>query len=131
MGWTTSEMVAAALGPSVTADPAWLDQCVDAANAWAPRKRVEAGYVDDPDVAPDAAAALGTTMYAVALYRERGAVDGYPSFEDLSSFAPTGGSMGQIKRLLGIGRGQVDAVPLEYVVNPLGRHRRHPRRLYR
>lgn len=110
MPWTSPELVAAALGPSVTADADWLGLCVDAANAWAPRKRVEAGYSGDPPDDPGGDIVMGTTMYAVALYRERGAVDGYPSFEDLSTFAPTGGSMGQIKRLLGIGRGQVDAV---------------------
>ena len=61
-------------------------------------------------------------MYAVALYRERGAVDGYPSFEDLSTFAPTGGSMGQINRLLGIGQARVDR-PVDLVVTPFGRRR--------
>ena len=106
MAWTTSADVVAALGTDVT-DP-YLGECVDAANALAFRKRAEAGYVDDPDEAPDAAVAMGATLYAVALWRERAATDGYPSFDDLSAFAPTGGSWSQIKKLLGIPRGRVD-----------------------
>lgn len=115
MPWTTAAQIATALGPSVTVDPPWADMCAAAADAWARRKRLEAGYDDTAsgDNPPSADVGLGTTMYGVALYRERGAVDGYPSFEDLSSFAPTGGSFGQIRRLLGIGRGRVDRPPTD------------------
>jgi hypothetical protein len=103
--WTDVDRVARALGdPAATTDE-YLADCVDAANAWAQRKRLEAGYVDvDP---PGADVAQGTTLYAVALYRERGSADSFASFEDLSAFAQTG-SMGQIKRLLGIGKAAVD-----------------------
>jgi hypothetical protein len=45
-------------------------------------------------------------MYAAALYRERGSVDSYASFQDMAITAPTG-TMGQIMRLLGIRRSQV------------------------
>jgi len=116
--WTTPTMVAAALGPGAAppADDAYLAACCDAANAAAYRKRAAAGYVDPPE--PDAPApspdvGFGTTLWAVALWRERASTDGYGSFEDLGSYTPTGGSWGQIKRLLGIGRGRVDA-PLSY-----------------
>jgi hypothetical protein len=109
MAWTTVELVRGALGASTPiADADYLAQCVDAANALAYRKRKTAGYVDDPDVAPDAAVAMGATLYAVALWRERAATDGYPSFDDLSGFTPTGGSWAQIKKLLAIPRGRTD-----------------------
>lgn len=111
MGWTDLARVKRAFGnaTSVYDDP-WLNDCIAAANAWAPRKRAEAGYVDDPDVAPSEDVAQGTTMYAVALVRERGSADSFASFEELSSFAQVG-SMGQVKRLLGIGRAAVDKPP--------------------
>lgn len=232
MGWTSAAAVARALGPSVPADDPYLADCVDAANAWAFRKRAEAGYVDDPmagtatglftamwqfstntmiadpgvrhyrnntartqlamsitdddsidrhaalmgliagdrlairstqtadawgtfslsaapvdlitwvrlDGAVDAAGAaatppgnndrilfdfvrpagsgaapsgdvaLGTTMYAAVLFRERGSADSFASFDELAAFVPTG-TMGQILRLLGVGRGQTDKAP--------------------
>jgi len=119
VGWTDAAAVTRALGVT-TADP-YIDDAVAAANAWAPRKRAEAGYVDDPDVAPDDAAALGTALYAVALYNERGATDSHASFQDLTGYAPASGSLGQINRLLGIGKAAVDAVP---TVAPLARRRR-------
>jgi hypothetical protein len=103
MTWATAADVENALG-STPVDSTYLAMCVDAANAWAFRRRATAGYHDDPAVAPDPAVALGTTLYAQALYRERGAVDGYASFEDLAAgFVPTGTST-QINRLLGIGK---------------------------
>jgi len=107
-------------GPQATADP-YVDDCVAAANAWAPRKRAEAGYPDDdPVTAPSEDVALGTTLYAVALYNERGSTDSHASFADLATFVPAG-TMGQINRLLGVGRGAVDAPP---VVDPLAARRR-------
>ena len=108
MDYTSVDLVATALGDGsgFEADP-YAEVVVDAANAWVTRKRDQAGYRDDLE-SPGADVSQGATLYAVALWRERGATDGFPSFEDLSSFAPTGGSMGQIKRLLGIGRPAVD-----------------------
>jgi hypothetical protein len=55
---------------------------------------------------PSSAVKLGTIMYAASLYRERGSVDSYASFQDMAITAPTG-TMGQIMRLLGIRRSQV------------------------
>jgi hypothetical protein len=109
-----------ALGGSVITD-GYLADCVDASNAWCHRKRLEAGYTDPPDddaPAPSPDVAMGATLYAVALWRERASTDGFASFEELSGFAPTGGTGGQIRKLLGIGRGRVDA-PAGPVVNPL------------
>lgn len=106
-------MVVDALGPTAApdVDDDWLAATVAAANAAAYRKRHAAGY-DDPDdpaaPAPTPDVALGATLWAVALWRERATVDGYSSYQGLETFTPTGGSWGQVRRLLGIGRGQVD-----------------------
>jgi hypothetical protein len=123
MGWTDPARVARYLGPPVTdADP-FLADCVNAANDWAPRKRRQAGYDDDPLIAPTEDVAHGTTIYAGVLYRERGSADSFASFEETAGFNAVG-TMGQVKRLLGIGRGRVD-IPLDQlpVVNPLVRRR--------
>ncbi len=123
MTWTTPAKVAAALGPTVAVDDAYLTACVDAANVAAYRKRAEAGYTDDPIVAPSADVAHGTTVWAVALYRERGATDTFTSFDDAGGYGLTGGTWPTIKRLLGIGRAQVDAPAAVPVINPLLRFR--------
>ena len=129
MGWTDEAKVLEALGLTV-ADP-YVGQAVAGANAWAPNKRREAGYraedgsPEDPDVAPNDAVALGATLYAVALYNERGATDSHASFTELAGYTPTG-TMGQINRLLGIGRAAVDPPPAPDTVTAarLRRHRR-------
>ena len=125
--WTTPADVVLALGPSAAppVTDAYLGQAVAAANAWAYRKRAEAGYDDPPE--PDAPApspdvGFGTTLYAVALWRERASTDGYPSFSDLADFTPVGGSLGQIRRLLGIGRAAVDSPDAAYAAT-YGRRR--------
>ena len=48
---------------------------------------------------------LGTGLYAMSLYRERGSVDSFQSFEaaPIAGF----GTMGQINKLLGIPRSQI------------------------
>lgn len=129
VGWTDPATVARALGPGVATD-GYLTDCCDAANAAAYRKRLAAGYSDDdtdgaPAPSPDVA--MAATLWAVALWRERATTDGYPSFDDLSSFQPTGGSWATIRRLLGIGRAATDRLPTEVAV-PLLR-RRYRRRL--
>ncbi len=75
-----------------------------AANAWAYRKRQEAGYFDSLSTAPDTAAKLGTIMYAGMTYRERGSIDQYASFDAMATATPVGGGMGSIMRLLGVNR---------------------------
>jgi hypothetical protein len=131
--WTDEARVLRALGDqSGAADDPYLADCVDAANDLAFRKREEAGYTDPPEddaPAPTNSVALGTTMLAVDLYRARGAADVVPAFDDLNTFTITSGAWSQIRRLLGIGRAQVDR-PADAVVVPLfARHRsigRHP-----
>lgn len=117
--WTSTAIVDAALGAGAGAagDP-YLEQCVAAANEWCRRKRADAGYTDDqaddaPAPSPDVG--MGATLYAVALWRERGSTDGFQSFGEIGAWSPTGGSLGQIKRLLGIPRAAVDRPPAELV----------------
>lgn len=116
VAWTTEAMVRAALA-SAAPPPgdATLTLCVDAANAASFRKRAAAGYTDPDDddaPAPSPDIAMGATLWAVALWRERASTDSYPSFEELGTYTPTG-SWGQIKRLLGIGRAVTDAAGLD------------------
>ena len=108
MSWITPADVTVALGAATVIDVAWLDQVVPAADDWAQRKRTEAGYTDDPDVAPSADVKLGTVLYAVALYRERASADSFVSFDELAAGPVVVGAMGQIRRLLGIGKAQTD-----------------------
>jgi hypothetical protein len=66
-----------------------------------------AGYqAESLTTAPSSAVKLGTIMLAAALYRERGSIDSFASFQDMGSPTPIG-SKGQIMRLLGIRRSQV------------------------
>jgi hypothetical protein len=106
--WTDDDAVKEWLGiTAATAnDEAFISTCVAAANCYAYRVRYEAGYSDNPTVAPAPSVLLGTTMYAATLYRERGSVDSFASFDQLGTAVPFG-SMGRIKQLLGVGRPQV------------------------
>jgi len=106
--WVVNADVVAWLGiEAATAnDTAFITTSVDAANAYAYRRRSEAGYFDSLTTAPGNDALLGTIMYAGTLYRERGSVDSFASFEGMGPVAPFGSS-GQINRLLGIPRSQV------------------------
>ena len=106
--WISSSDVLSWLGISVATanDTTFVGSCTDAANAFAFRRRKEAGYFDSLTTVPSADVKLGTIMYAGALYRERGSVDSFASFNELGAPTPVG-SMGQIMRLLGINRAQV------------------------
>ncbi len=106
--WITNQMVVDWLGiASATAnDTTFITRCVAAANAYAYRRRREAGYYDSLSTVPGGDVELGTTMYAASLYRERGSVDSFASFEDMGQPVPFG-SHGQINRLLGVNRSQI------------------------
>jgi len=106
--WTTSANVTEFLGiAAATAnDTAYIATCVAAANAFAFRRRVEAGYTDAAGTSPSSDVTLGTTLYAAALYRERGSIDSFQTFEAMTP-ATTGFNMGRIHQLLGINRSQV------------------------
>ena len=77
---------------------------VASANTFGYRRRASAGYFDSLTVLPDQACKMALMMMSGALYRERGSIDQYASFDPLATGAVTGGSMGQILRLLGCNR---------------------------
>ena len=106
--WIESADVSTWLGfePGNANDYAFLEQCVLAACEFAARRRHEAGYVDSPNVCPNDGVKLGTIMYAAMLYRERGAVDGFASFDGMNAGTPTL-SLGRVLQLLGCNRSQV------------------------
>jgi hypothetical protein len=86
-------------------DTAFLTTCVAAANSWCFSRRVQAGYHDQLNSAPNSAVLLGTTLYAAGLYRERGTTgDSYASFGDMSG--PPLMTLGRVNQLLGVKRSQ-------------------------
>jgi hypothetical protein len=106
--WITSADVEEWLGISAATanDTAFIATCVSAANVYCYRTRANAGYHDDEDAAPDGSIKLGTIMYAATLYRERGSVDSFASFDQMGGAVPFG-TMARIKQLLGVGRPQI------------------------
>lgn len=105
--WITSADVQVFLGiSSATAnDTAFLAQCVNASNAWCFARRVQAGYHDALGTVPSDAVKMGAVLMAASLYRERGSIDSFQTFEGMGT-APVM-SMGRINQLLGIKRSQV------------------------
>ena len=87
-------------------DISFMTTSVNAANAWCFKRRSQAGYKDDLVNVPDAAVLAGTVLMAASLYRERGSIDSFNSFQDMTISAPVA-SMGRINSLLGIKRAQV------------------------
>ena len=87
-------------------DTAFMTSSVNASNAWSFRRRNQAGYYDSLTTVPDAAVKAGVVLMAGSLYRERGSIDSFASFQDMSISAPVA-SMGRINQLLGIKRSQV------------------------
>lgn len=105
--WIDVAYVETLLGYSPTgADLTFLTTCTDAANDWAFLRRQEAGYSDQPGASPGSNVKLGTGLYAMSLYRERGSVDSFSSFEQAPT-PGTFGTMGQINKLLRIPRSQI------------------------
>lgn len=105
--WIDAAYVEDMLGFTPTgSDLTYLEEAVQAANDWAYKRRAAAGYNPHPAYAGGANIRMGTGLYAMSLYRERGSVDSFASFQDMTITAAPG-TMGQIMRLLGINRSQV------------------------
>ena len=106
--WITTANLTEFLGISgATAnDTAFMTTSVNAANAWCFKRRSQAGYKDSLVTVPDAAVKSGAVLMAASLYRERGSIDSFNSFQDMTISAPVA-SMGRINSLLGIKRAQV------------------------
>ena len=107
--WVTSTNVDDWLGgvAATAADTAFISTCTDAANAFCFRRRQEAGYFDSLTTVPSNDVKLGVTMYAGALYRQRGSVQDFAGFDQFNPAGNTVGLSGIVKQLLGIDRPQV------------------------
>ena len=88
-------------------DAAFLTQCAAAANAFAYRRRVEAGYLQDSlTTSPGGDVTLGTIMVGAAYFRQRGSFNSIASFDGMG-IAPATGITPMVMQLLGINRPQV------------------------
>ena len=103
--WITAQNILDWLGITVATagDQTFTTTCAAAANAFCYRRRYEAGYVDSLTTVASQDVFLGTVMYGGALYKARGSVDVFSSFQDMGQ-SPVVGMNGQIKQLLGIDR---------------------------
>ena len=106
--WIDGDDVATWLGIDLAGvdESAFLTQCADSANNFIYTRRQESGYTDALATSPNAQVTLATTMYAGALYRQRGAVDQFASFDGMGT-VPTTGLSPIIKQLAGIPKPQV------------------------
>ena len=91
------------IGTASALDAAFLTTCASAANQFCYRRRQEANYFDSLSTSPSGDVTLGTIMYGGALYRQRGSVDSFASFDNMQSAPPVALS-GMVKQLLGIDR---------------------------
>lgn len=107
--WITTANLTAYLDiPLTSANAATLiTQSVNAANAFAYRRRVEAGYLQDSlTTSPSADVTLGTIMVAAAYFRQQGSYTALASFDGLG-VPPANGITPMVMQLLGINRPQV------------------------
>jgi hypothetical protein len=91
------------VAPAEQVDEDYLTACVVAGNTWCWDRRAAAGYSDLPQVAPSPKVQLGAVLKCAELYRSRGSVDGFSSFQNLEGVAPIGTNV-EVLRLLGINR---------------------------
>lgn len=103
--WCDTQDVEAFLGvaPAEQVDEDWLDACTVAGNQWCWDRRQAAGYQDLPQVAPSHKVKQGAVLKVAELYRQRGSIDGFSSFQALESVAPVATNI-EVLRLLGINR---------------------------
>ena len=106
--WVTAAMLEdwLGIGTATAGDAAFLTICASACSQFAWRRRMEAGYIDSLTTVPSQDVLLGTQMYGGALYRQRGSVDQFSSFQSMG-VTPVSGLNGMIRQLLGIDRPQV------------------------
>jgi len=106
--WVTANDIADWLyvAQAVAADVTFLTICASAANQFCYRRRQEAGYVDSLTTVPSQDVKLGTIMYGGAIYRQRGSIDQFASFDQMGTTSVVGLAP-IVKQLLGIDRPQV------------------------
>ena len=107
--WITGTQIEDYLGIPLTSadDASFLTQCASAANAFAYRRRSEAGYLEDSlTTSPGGDVTLGTIMIGAAYFRQRGSFNTIASFDGMGA-PPASGVTPMIMQLLGINRPQV------------------------
>jgi hypothetical protein len=107
--WITNNQIAAYLDIPLTSTnaAALLVQCAAAANAFAYRRRYEAGYLQDSlATSPGGDVTLGTIMIGAAYFRQQGSYTALASFDGMGS-PPANGITPMVLQLLGINRPQV------------------------
>jgi hypothetical protein len=87
-------------------DTTFVTQCASAANNFIYRRRQECGYFDSLTTSPGGDVTLGTIMYGGALYRQRGGISDFASFDGMSQ-GSTNGLSPLVKQLIGVDRPQV------------------------
>ena len=92
------------LAPTDPGDVEYLAAVTDAANQWAFRARLGAGYRDDPATSPGPDVTLAVTLAGGAWFRRRGAVDGFAGWVELGQVPGPFGGLTDVRRLLGIPR---------------------------
>ena len=107
--WITNTQIANYLDIPLTSTnaAALLVQCAAAANAFAFRRRVEAGYGQDSlTTSPGGDVTLGTIMIGAAYFRQQGSYTALASFDGMGT-PPANGITPMVLQLLGINRPQV------------------------
>ena len=107
--WITTANVTAYVDIPLTSTNAatLITQATAAANAFAYRRRAEAGYLQDSlTTSPSADVTLGTIMIAAAYFRQQGSYTALASFDGMG-VPPANGVTPMVLQLLGINRPQV------------------------
>jgi hypothetical protein len=107
--WITNTQISNYLDIPLTSTnaAALLVQCAAAANAFAYRRRYEAGYLQDSlTTSPGGDVTLGTIMIGAAYFRQQGSFTALASFDGMGS-PPANGITPMVLQLLGINRPQV------------------------
>jgi hypothetical protein len=93
---------------TATAEEAsFLTQCAAACNAFAYRRRYEAGYLQDSlSTVPSGDVKLGTIMIGAAYFRQKGSYTTLATFDGMGA-PPSTGVSPMVMQLLGINRPQV------------------------
>jgi hypothetical protein len=94
------------IGTATAADTTFLTICAAASNSFCFRRRQEVGYSDSLTTVPSQDVKLGTIMYGGSLYRQRGSITDFASFDGMST-GSTSGLSPLVKQLLGVDRPQV------------------------
>ena len=106
--WVTAAQILPYLGIATATvdDTTFVTQCASAANQFCYRRRQEVGYFDALATSPSGDVTLATIMYGAALYRQRGGISDFASFDGMSA-GSTNGLSPIVKQLLGVDRPQV------------------------